>query len=208
MIVLIPGFRLAIFHGERALCPSVSLFDGRPGSQILLRYEGNTSALTESETACATPRPRPRGGVVARVHGLSFSAPRGCAPELDGLAAACTRAHGSGVRLRMGGLLCQAHRRPQFQIPSSPSSQVKGVTYCGESKASPLTIKNCPFHEQARRFTPQPLCLQTSASIAQSTSSAFGKACICLPRGIRLFRDTVGTLRCMRSSWQAFPSLS
>ena len=27
--------------------------------------------------------------------------------------------------------------------------EVKGVTYCGESKASPLTIKNCPFHEQA-----------------------------------------------------------
>ena len=31
--------------------------------------------------------------------------------------------------------------------------EVKGVTYCGESKASPLTIKNCPFHEQARFIT-------------------------------------------------------
>jgi len=35
--------------------------------------------------------------------------------------------------------------------------EVKGVTYCGESKASPLTIKNCPFHEQVRSYC-QSLC--------------------------------------------------
>lgn len=28
--------------------------------------------------------------------------------------------------------------------------EVKGVTYCGESKASPLTIKQCPFHHEVR----------------------------------------------------------
>ncbi len=26
--------------------------------------------------------------------------------------------------------------------------EVKGVTYCGDSKASPLTIKHCPFHDE------------------------------------------------------------
>jgi len=29
---------------------------------------------------------------------------------------------------------------------------VKGVTYCGDSKASPLTIKHCPFHEEVRAY--------------------------------------------------------
>lgn len=28
--------------------------------------------------------------------------------------------------------------------------EIKGVTYCGESKASPLTIKHCPFHHEVR----------------------------------------------------------
>ena len=28
--------------------------------------------------------------------------------------------------------------------------EVKGVTYCGDSKASPLTIKHCPFHHEVR----------------------------------------------------------
>ena len=26
--------------------------------------------------------------------------------------------------------------------------EVKGVTYCGDSKASPLTIKHCPYHAE------------------------------------------------------------
>ncbi len=30
--------------------------------------------------------------------------------------------------------------------------EIKGVTYCGESKASPLTIKHCPFHHEVRRY--------------------------------------------------------
>lgn len=30
--------------------------------------------------------------------------------------------------------------------------EVKGVTYCGDSKASPLTIKHCPFHEEVRAY--------------------------------------------------------
>jgi len=30
--------------------------------------------------------------------------------------------------------------------------EIKGVTYCGDSKASPLTIKNCPFHEQVVEY--------------------------------------------------------
>ena len=30
--------------------------------------------------------------------------------------------------------------------------EVKGVTYCGDSKASPLTIKHCPFHHEVRAY--------------------------------------------------------
>ena len=30
--------------------------------------------------------------------------------------------------------------------------EVKGVTYCGDSKASPLTIKHCPFHAEVRAY--------------------------------------------------------
>jgi len=30
--------------------------------------------------------------------------------------------------------------------------EIKGVTYCGESKASPLTIKHCPFHHEVRAY--------------------------------------------------------
>jgi tRNA wybutosine-synthesizing protein 1 len=30
--------------------------------------------------------------------------------------------------------------------------EVKGVTYCGDSKASPLTIKHCPFHSEVRAY--------------------------------------------------------
>lgn len=30
--------------------------------------------------------------------------------------------------------------------------EVKGVTYCGDSKASPLTIKECPFHHEVRAY--------------------------------------------------------
>jgi tRNA wybutosine-synthesizing protein 1 len=30
--------------------------------------------------------------------------------------------------------------------------EIKGVTYCGKSDASPLTIKNCPFHEDVRKY--------------------------------------------------------
>jgi tRNA wybutosine-synthesizing protein 1 len=31
--------------------------------------------------------------------------------------------------------------------------EIKGVTYCGSSKASTLTIKNVPFHEEVLRFS-------------------------------------------------------
>jgi hypothetical protein len=31
--------------------------------------------------------------------------------------------------------------------------EIKGVTYCGESKASPLTIKHCPFHHEVCECT-------------------------------------------------------
>ena len=30
--------------------------------------------------------------------------------------------------------------------------EVKGVTYCGDSKASPLTIKHCPYHAEVRAY--------------------------------------------------------
>merc|ERR1719263_427964 len=30
--------------------------------------------------------------------------------------------------------------------------EVKGVTYCGDSKASPLTIKHCPYHSEVREY--------------------------------------------------------
>ena len=30
--------------------------------------------------------------------------------------------------------------------------EIKGVTYCGDSKASPLTIKHCPYHAQVREY--------------------------------------------------------
>ena len=33
--------------------------------------------------------------------------------------------------------------------------EVKGVTYCGDSKASPLTIKHCPFHAEVRAYCKQ-----------------------------------------------------
>ena len=30
--------------------------------------------------------------------------------------------------------------------------EVKGVTFCGDSKASPLTIKHCPYHAEVRAY--------------------------------------------------------
>jgi tRNA wybutosine-synthesizing protein 1 len=39
--------------------------------------------------------------------------------------------------------------------------EVKGVTYCGDSKASPLTIKHCPFHHEVRAY-----CQAMAASLA------------------------------------------
>lgn len=38
--------------------------------------------------------------------------------------------------------------------------EVKGVTYCGTSKASPLTMKNVPFHEEVLKFGEE-LCNST-----------------------------------------------
>ena len=35
--------------------------------------------------------------------------------------------------------------------------EVKGVTYCGDSTASPLTIKHCPYHAEVPNPNPLPL---------------------------------------------------
>ena len=40
--------------------------------------------------------------------------------------------------------------------------EVKGVTYCGDSTASPLTIKHCPYHAEVQGhngLTPNPTFL-------------------------------------------------
>lgn len=41
--------------------------------------------------------------------------------------------------------------------------EIKGVTYCGKSDASPLTIKNCPFHEEVRKYSAD-LCARICAA--------------------------------------------
>lgn len=40
--------------------------------------------------------------------------------------------------------------------------EIKGVTYCGKSDASPLTIRNCPFHEEVRKYA-RDLCERVGA---------------------------------------------
>lgn len=44
--------------------------------------------------------------------------------------------------------------------------EVKGMTYCGTSKASPLRITNAPFHDEVLRFT-QELCAASNKAIGE-----------------------------------------
>ena len=46
--------------------------------------------------------------------------------------------------------------------------EVKGVTYCGDSKASPLTIKHCPFHHQVRPAPSRPRSQRAARQAAAS----------------------------------------
>lgn len=54
--------------------------------------------------------------------------------------------------------------RPQF-------IEVKGVTFCGSSDASDLTMKNVPFHEEVRSFC-QDLCAELGEDYALACEHA------------------------------------
>lgn len=51
--------------------------------------------------------------------------------------------------------LCSTCGSPKELIKRGKPSfvEVKGVTYCGTSKASTLTMKQVPFHEEVVKFT-------------------------------------------------------
>jgi len=64
--------------------------------------------------------------------------------------------------------------------------EVKGVTYCGDSKASPLTIKHCPFHTQVREYCAEIASRLGNYGIASEHAHS---NCVLIAHRDRFFKD-------------------
>lgn len=63
--------------------------------------------------------------------------------------------------------MAEVHNYASLIVRGKPDFvEIKGVTYCGTSKASPLKITNTPFHEEVVKFTQQ-ICDEVNKMIGE-----------------------------------------
>jgi tRNA wybutosine-synthesizing protein 1 len=63
--------------------------------------------------------------------------------------------------------MTEVHNYASLLVRGKPDFvEIKGVTYCGTSKASPLKISNTPFHEEVVKFTQQ-ICDEANKMIGE-----------------------------------------